>query len=290
MKHHFADLLDREDNYWTIVPNRERFAYTLDNTTVDEEHVRIITIGKNDPSWQQIFRFKNLEELTLHEPTKEQMSSISKLSQLKRLRITHARPKDIDFIAGLSNLEEVVFEYVSGFSDLSPMSKLENLKSLHLENLRRVNDFSGLRGLNHLRYLRIDGTLDWNQPIEDFTFLEGLPNLEFLSLGFIINNSDYPVFAPLLKLEKLKKIWIGRNRFPTREYAFLETALPNVQGASWELFWEYEGWLEFLGKRAGRAKCNNPTADEKCKEFIQAYEEMKKEAYTLIKELRANKK
>lgn len=283
MKHHFADLLDREGNYWTIVPNIERYLYSADEHIKDKNIVKIITISKTDRFWEQIFELPNLEELTLHEPSREQLESINKLDQLERLRITHARPKNIDFIRNLINLKEVVFEYVSGFSDLSPLTELKKLKSLHFENLRRVKEFNGLRGLVSLKYLYITGTLDWNQPIKDFDFLEELPSLEVFSLGWISNKSEYPVLKSILKLEKLKKIKIIRNTFSTKEYAFLEMVIPNIEGCSWDLCWEYNEWFEFLGKRAGRVKKNNPLVEEKCKDFIEKYEEMKTEAEILIK-------
>ncbi|WP_324026828.1 hypothetical protein QSV08_04100 [Maribacter sp. BPC-D8] len=44
------------------------------------------------------------------------------------------------------------------------------------------------------------------------------------------------------------------------------------------------GYFEFLGKGAGKVKCNNPKADEKCLEFKSRYEEMKKDAQVLIKQ------
>ena len=282
MKHHFADLLDRDGNYWTIVPNINRFAYSIDEVILNKKDVKIITISRDDKYWKQVYELPYLEELTLHQPSKEQLEAVGNLPQIQRLRITHAKPNNIDFITNLINLKECVLEYVSGFSDLSPFNKLKKLKSLHFENLRGVNDFSGLSGIDSLKYLLIDGTLDWNQPIKDFIFLEGLQSLEVFALRFITNKTDFPAFLPILKLKKLKRIKIGRATLDTKEYAFLETALPNVTlgpsgGGSWELCWEYNEYYEFLGKRAGRVKCNNPKATEKCEEFIHKYEDMKKE-------------
>jgi Leucine-rich repeat (LRR) protein len=170
MKHHFGDLLDRTDGYWTMVPNRERYAYTADVDIADKDNVKTLTISKNHTNWEQVFDCPNIEELTLHDPNIEQVEKIQKLTSLKRLRVTFFRAKNIEFIKALHNLEEIVFEYVSGFSDLSPLQKLQKLKSLHLENLRRVSNFNGLKGINSLKYLHIDGTVDWSQPIEDFNF------------------------------------------------------------------------------------------------------------------------
>jgi len=283
LKHHFGDFLDRTGDYWTIVPNRERYAYSADDNIAGKESVKILTISKHHKNWKQIFDCHNLEELTLHDPGKEQVQSIRKLTKLKRLRVTFFRASDIEFIGDLCNLEELILEYVSGFTDLAPLQKLTKIKSIHFENLRRVFSFEGLKGLNSLRYLHINGTLDWNQPIEDFKFLEGLPNLEVFSLGFIINKTAFPAFLPILSLAHLRKIKIGRATFKTKEYAFLEAALPNVAGCSWDLCWDRGDNFEFLGKRAGFVKKNSPIAKARCDEFIKTYTQMKKESETIIK-------
>lgn len=285
MKHHFGDFLDRTGDYWTTIPNRERFAFIAEFEISNKDEVKILTISKHQDKlhWEQIFNCLNLEELTLHDPSKEQVQAIRKLTNIKRLRVTFFRTTDIEFIGDLLNLEELILEYVSGFSDLTPLLKLTKLKSLHFENLRRVSNFIGLQGLNSLRYLHIDGTLDWNQPIENFEFVKGLPNLEVFSLGFIINKTEYPAFLPLLHLKKLKKIKIVRDTFKTNEFAFLQVALPDVEGCDWDLFWDMEDRFTFLGKRAGLVYKSNPLLTEKCEEFKKLFEKLKDEAKTIIK-------
>ncbi len=290
MKHHFGDFLDRTGDYWTTIPNRERFAFIANSEIKNKDEVKTLTISKHqeEKHWEQVFECPNLEEMTLHEPNKEQVQAIRKLTNLKRLRVTFFRTNDIEFIGDLNNLEELVLEYVSGFSDLSPLLKLDKLKSIHFENLRRVSNFDGLNGLNNLRYLCIDGTLDWNQPIENFEFLVGLPNLEVLSLGFITTQAEFPAMFPVVHLKNLKKIKIGRSTFKTNEYAFLQTALPNVEGCSWDLYWDYQNSFDFLGKRAGSVKKNNPKAKERCADFKQTFEEMKRAAELIIKKKERN--
>jgi hypothetical protein len=283
MKHHFGDLLDRVGDYWTIVPNKERYAHSADDEIENKDIVKILTITKYDKNWEQVFDCPNIEELTLHEPSKKQIQEIGKVTQTTRLRITHLRTNDIEFIGRLYNVEELILEYVSGFCDLSPLQKLPNIKSVHFENLRRVSNFDGLKGLDRLRYLHIDGTLDWHQPIENFTFLCGLPNLEVFSLGSIVNKTEFPALSPIVKLEKLRKIKIGRSTFQTKEYAFLQAALPGVEGCSWDLCWNYRGSYEFLGKRAGWVNKNSPNARSRCEEFTKQFEEMKKESEKIIK-------
>ena len=328
MKYHFADFLDRKADYWTIVSNRERFAFIADFEIENKAEVKILTLSKEQEKvhWQQVFECPNLEELTLHSPSKEQVQAIGKLTSIKRLRITFFRTKDIEFISNFSHLEELILEYVSGFSDLSPLAKCKKLKSLQLVNLRKVHHFDGLAGIESLRYLHIDGTLDWKQPIADFEFLKGLTNLEVLELIWVINKSPFPAFKPVLHLKNLKRIKLIRNIFATQEFAFLETVLTNVEGAVWkpvtkvvsgytdmqilpktdkrsklsdELLRKNHpevkiingnrlikhpnpGWFEFLGKGAGRVKCNNPLAEEKCSEFSKKYQAMKDEISILL--------
>lgn len=324
MKHHFGDLLDRDGDYWTVVPNRERYAYPIGDVQHGSKETTIVTIGGNDELWERVFTLPNLEELTLHEPTKLQLEAASSLKSLKRLRITHARPTDLNFITSLIDIEELILEYVSGFSDLSPLKSLKKLRSLHLENLRRVSNFGGLVGIESLKYLRIDGTFDWKQPIDNFEFLKGLPNLEVLSFGQIINKSPYPAMLHVTGLKKLKRIKLVWNMLAAEEYAFMEIALPNVEGADWgpfrrraysslpipqndirahlpedvvkrnhpEITINYKGersindpeseWYEFTGKKAGRAKCNSASSQEKCDEYERKYHHMKDEARRII--------
>jgi hypothetical protein len=234
MRHHFGDLLDRDGGYWTTLPNRERHAYRIGDVPAGSKQVTIVTIGRDDVNWSRALTLPNLEELALHEPTVEQLGAIGELHLLKRLRITHAHPRTIEFIQSLVGLEELVLEYVSGFSDLSPLQCLKRLRALHLENLRRVANFGGLSGVDSLKYLAIYGTLDWKQPIEDFEFLRGLPSLEVLAFWQVITKKVYPAMLPALSLKNLKKLRLPGSYLPVQEYALLEEGIKDVEGATWK--------------------------------------------------------
>ena len=326
MKHHFGDFLDRTGDYWKMTPNRDRYQLMMHNFSNFDSSITAISISENHSNWKEIFNLQNLEELTIHEGTKEQLHSISKLRNLKRLRVTHLRPKQIESIGELENLEELVLEYVSGFSDLSPLIKLGKLKSCHFENLRKVTDFSPLSQVKNLKYLRIDGTLDWKQPIDNFGFLKDLKNLEVFSLGQVICKSNFPILLGLTEIKKLKKVKIPINMFPSEEFALLQTGIPEIEGTQWEpvAIWpnrfnkidaedprakltpeefrklnprsriRHDGtrevsdpnfeWFEFIGKKAGRIKCDSKNAKKRCDEFLTKYESMKEQARKLIKE------
>ncbi|WP_316632973.1 leucine-rich repeat domain-containing protein [uncultured Flavobacterium sp.] len=282
MKHHFGDFLDRTSDYWTTIPNRERFAFIADFEIANKDEVKILTISKTQDKvhWEQIFYCPNLEELTLHEPTKEQVQAIRKLTNIRRLRMTFFRATDIEFIGDLCNLEELILEYISGFSDLTPLKKLKKLKSVHFENLRRVTDFSGLAGIESLKYIYINGTLDWNQPVESFDFLNEIPNLEILNMGFGVKVVDqtYPIFKSLVKNKKIKKLRVGRAFCSLEDYAFIEVLFGSENivysdDTPVELFYEYKERIEFLGK--GMRSISSQNSNEKCEKITQEYEKMK---------------
>ena len=229
MKHHFGDFLDRSKGHWSIVPNRERWAYHFENVEDTPSNQSVLTLTKHDRNWQRIRELSQLEELTLHEPSKAQLQNLP--DQLTRLRVTHARPKSFDFLGDLGNLRELVLEYVSGVEQLDPIGLLPKLESLHLENLRRVRDFSGISASKSLKYLSIDGTLDWKQPIEDLSFIGSLTNLEFLRLAGVRVLSSTPVLACLAKLDRLKDLRIAMNALPVEDFAFMEANFPEIDGA-----------------------------------------------------------
>lgn len=282
MKHHFGDFLDRTGDYWTTIPNRERYAFIADFEIENKDEVKILTISKTQEKkyWEQVFDCPNLEELTLHDPGKEQVEAIRKLTKIKRLRITFFRATDIEFIGELFNLEELILEYVSGFSDLAPLKKLKKLKSVHFENLRRVTDFSKISGIESLRYMYINGTFDWSQPVENFDFLTELPNLEIFTLGFGVKllQPTYPIFKSLINHTKIRKLRIGRAFCSLEDYAFVEILLgqENITYADdspVRLFYEHKGQIDFLGK--GMRSISSSNAKIKCDKVSQEYEQLK---------------
>jgi hypothetical protein len=290
MKHHFGDFLDRTGDYWTTIPNRERYAFVADFDIANKDEVKILTISKshNRAHWEQVFDCKNLEELTLHAPSKEQVQAIRKLTHIKRLRVTFFKAADIDFITDLQHLEELILEYGSGFSDLTPLQKLKKLRSVHFENLRRVKDFSGLAGIESLKYIYINGTFDWNQPVESLDFLSEVPNLEILAFGFGIRimRQEYPIFKPFIHHQKIQKLKIGRAFCSLEDYAFAEVLLGKenityADGTPVELFNEHNGQLYFLGKGMRSISVNN--SGEKCEKISREYENMISRAEQLYK-------
>ena len=214
MKHHFGDMLQREGGHWSITPNRERWTHHYSDLNDADAQLSLLTLTKADKNWRRAIEFSGLQELTLHEPSADQLTAIGEMAKLRRLRITHARPKSLDFLIEQDCLEEVVLEYVSGIEDLQALGRMPCLSALHLENLRRVHDFSGLAGAKRLKYLSIDGTLDWKQPVLNFDFLGSLVNLEWLRLVQVRAPDDQTVLSALKDVPALGVLRISADAFP----------------------------------------------------------------------------
>lgn len=232
MRHHFGDMLNREYGHWTITPNVERWKYRFENLLDAPEDISILTITKKDIHWEKVLDLKNLRELTLHEPSKEQLQALPKLRNLINLRISHCRPKTLGFLHNQIFLKELILEYVSGFDDLSPISNLPKIKALHLENLRGVKCFSGLKNCVSLQYLSIYGTLDWNQPVQTLDFMSGLRSLEYFESAFVRYLAEFPVFRSIRDLQFLKKIKVTMNAVSLEDFAYLAANRPDVLGAN----------------------------------------------------------
>jgi len=232
MKHHFGDMLNRDGDYWTISENRKRWAYRYADVQDAPDTAKKLTLTRDDANWERIFELSNLTELTLHEASKDQLQALKKISGLKALRISHARPKTLEFLESQSDVEELVLEYVSGFDSLAPLQQLPKLKSLHTENIRRVANFGGLSGCDELRSLSIYGTFDWKQPIENVAFLQNIQTLEYFGTWQVRFLSKFPVFGGVNKPRAFKKINIGMSDMTTEDFAYLNANYVDVDGAS----------------------------------------------------------
>jgi len=254
MKHHFGDMLNRGDGHWTISENRNRWSARYSDVQNAPQNTNRLTLTKEDKNWERVSDFPKLIELTLHEPSKDQARYLNQVKGLKALRITHFRPKTLDFIESQSEVEELVLEYVSGFDSLSPLADLPKLRSFHAENLRRVKDFSSLIGCEKLRSLSINGTFDWKQPIETLAFLNNLPALEYFGTWQVKFLAQSPIFENVQRLPKLKNIKIGWSDMTVEDFAYLQAKFGHIDGAKTSAFKFTDAYDQAISSADMRAK------------------------------------
>lgn len=232
MNNYTKSYFGNPSGHWTSQDWGSRSEYNFSELLSENEyHTKFIRLKGSSEDWVKIAKFENLEEIHLYAPTHEQISFISNIKCIKRLKIDCYRPKNIDFLSKLSNLEELSLEAVSGFEDLEPIKSLPKLRTLNLHMLRRVKNFTALESLSELKFLSIHGNFDFHQPVENLNFLEGLKKLEFLIFEYVrILEKERPAY-PLIFSNKLKYVEFPRNLFSLEEFGFVAEVLKGVEGA-----------------------------------------------------------
>ena len=146
-------------------------------------------------------RLTNLKKLYLGQNLISDISAVEGLTNLTTLYLSQNSISDISALAGLTNLEWLYFSDNS-VSDISTLLGLINLKGLYLGN-NLVSDISALAGLTNLKGLWLGGNR-----ISDISALAGLTNLKWL---YLWHNSVSDISA-LAGLVNLTELALGGNR------------------------------------------------------------------------------
>ncbi|WP_317368524.1 hypothetical protein [uncultured Tyzzerella sp.] len=83
-------------------------------------------------------------------------SSLTKLSNLKKLEIKFGMLNDISFISNFKNLEHLEIMLSNNISDLSPILELSKLKRMYIYTNKKV-DTDIFKNISSLKYLYING-------------------------------------------------------------------------------------------------------------------------------------
>ena len=184
----------------------------------ESEAAEARVINSNSVSDLSPLRGLEIESLNLeYNGNISDISVVSGMTELTRLRLSHNSISDISAVAGLANLTFLTLSNNS-VSDISAVARLTNLKWLYLRsnnisnisplsdltnltwlllNDNIVSDISAVAGLTKLERLYLS-----SNAISDMTAVAGLTNLTLLTLS---NNSisDISAVAGLTKLERL---------------------------------------------------------------------------------------
>ena len=121
----------------------------------------------------------NIEDLCLVEFPKSDLSLISQLTEVSRLRIKTGRLKSIHGIKNLKDLEELEIGNCRGLASISNLNGLENLKSVRIESCRKISDWDSLEDLPLLRSLKLINCGE----IPNFHYRQRFPGLKLELMG-----------------------------------------------------------------------------------------------------------
>ena len=139
-----------------------------------------LTGGENDLS---AFSPASLKELTLHcegPGTGGSLSCLSACKKLESIRLYGGAVSDLSFAEGLSDLRSLELSDLPALSDISVLEKGSMLKDLSVRNCPSLEDLSPIHACAGLE--RISLLPDFDEPVRDISFLEGLQSLNRISL------------------------------------------------------------------------------------------------------------
>ena len=172
---------------------------------------RLVAPNRGIKSLAGLEHARNLEELNLGDEYIEEQggvnsnkvsnfSPIARLTNLRRLNLSHCSVSDVSFLAKLTQLQKLRL-YNNPISDISPIAGLTQLTFLDLSSTS-VSDVSALSGLTQLTGLNIFIT-----SISDVSPLATLTQLTHLHLGI----NAITDISPLANLTQLAGLYLWDN-------------------------------------------------------------------------------
>lgn len=141
-----------------------------------------------------LFDCLSLEELTVGGYKSEDLGSVGRLINLKRLDVRTSSIRSLEGIAGLKCMELLELNYLKNLRILSELGELHQLKKLSIVNCPKISSIEDLRHLTNLEFVRIDNCKN----IESIKPLNDLDELQTVHLLQNTNVVDGDM-TPLLK-------------------------------------------------------------------------------------------
>ncbi|WP_367899221.1 leucine-rich repeat domain-containing protein [Leptospira sp. WS58.C1] len=227
---------------------------------------------------------KKLEELVLEYTSG--FSDLSPLSELQKLRSLHLENlRRVSDFSGLNGLKKLKYLYIDGTLDWSQpiddfefLAELQDLEVLAFGRILNKLPFPSLLPIVKLRKLKRIKIPSNILDVREFAFIEVcFPKVEGAIRSPFSKIAYSDIFLPKTDFRASLSDDDIRKYHPEVQIDYKgkrKIADPNSE------------WFEFLGKSAGRVKCNNPSSVEKCNEYAAKYESLKKEALAIIQKAR----
>ncbi|OWZ82718.1 leucine-rich repeat domain-containing protein [Natranaerobius trueperi] len=184
-----------------------------------------------------ISKLEDLKELKIAGYKIEDIDFLSNLENLQNLQLIKTDTKNIEALADLENLEELQL-YKNEISDLSPLKDLNNLKILRAEHIP-ASDVSPLSSLDNLEELNLRQT-----KVQDVSPLKDLTQLKILNLDMFAEPAPsrlpdgYTVgdISPLLSMENLENLYL-RNKL--EENSGAKKIIKELEGRNVDVEYSY---------------------------------------------------
>ncbi len=165
----------RQTKYIQINDYSWDFDYSAINTLDKLEHLSVYTTDKKEinfshfpdlkstaifwrPKADSLFNCLGLEHLFLGKYSDTDLSRLSKLTNLKYLRINTGSVRQLKGIENLKSIETLMLMQATKLEDLSGIEHLTNLTKLRIDNCKNIQNIGLIKKLNNIQTLEIAGT------------------------------------------------------------------------------------------------------------------------------------
>ena len=135
--------------------------------------------------------------------SQEFFNAVCKMKNLERLHFWTSTVEDISEISKLTNLTRLDIESFNRLTDISPLLKLQKLRLLYIENSYKIENYDIIGKMTQLVGLKLNGSITAPKKLrlsslKPFLNLKKLEHLDLLACAVIDNSYD-----TILKLENL---------------------------------------------------------------------------------------
>lgn len=208
------------------IPHQETLAPIPPVRTVTDEGSVLALFGSAD-NLERLTQFRRLEYLWISGVTMPVAQTLGRVPALRRLVVHDWRVADLQPLAGLGTLQELVIAGSSRLKSLEGLERLGNLRSLILVDSSNYEDLTPLAGLQRLETLCLEGGFSKQLRVATLGPVRSLQRLRRLRLASI-RVGDRSLGA-LHSLSELRDVFIAKA-FPPSEFQDLARALPEVRG------------------------------------------------------------
>jgi hypothetical protein len=157
------------------------------------------------PGCETFFESEGLQFLFMEGYPQEDLTTLQRLSQLRRMHVNARKLKSARGVEMLASLDHVTFAYCRALADITALADCEPLRVLEFHNCPLVSDLAPIGSLRNLKRLTIENGVR----VESVAPLLGCVSLEELYLpGTKVEDGD---LSHLLKLPHLKRIALPKS-------------------------------------------------------------------------------
>jgi Leucine-rich repeat (LRR) protein len=185
--------------------------------------IQALFVHGNEKGILKLPEFQNLEILSVYKLSARYAPVLLEMNNLKQLYIRDLQTTDLQCLANLENLTDLLLFQSGQVKSLKGIEWLSQLITLALDSHNELDTLQPLSHLSNLQGLRISRGLWKSVNIVSLGDLEKLQQLKYLSFNDVLVKDNQ--YLPLTRFKQLEEIEVGGN-YSLEQLALMAAAYP----------------------------------------------------------------